>query len=523
MDDDYAFLEAAVDAKLPPPPEEKPRDSSRSKDGGREDRERSSKEKRHRSRSRDRKRSSREGDRPSSRDRGRDRVSSRERHASRELPPHRRERSPPRRRERTPPEVRLAREKERELKELERATRTVMAYNVNVKADERDIWEFFSKAGEVTDIRIITDRHTRRSKGIAYVEFSKQECVFAALALTGQAFMGQAVMVKSAEAEKNVAWEAAQAAKANQSDAAALLQAAGLAVPPPAAPPPPGGGGGVTLVPVGPPLLLRVSGFPAGLGEVELRQVFEPFGSVLDVSMVKDAAGGDAACDILFASAAEGQVAAAHWSTNQILGCQMSVLQVPVPMPAEAVPGAAADAAAAVGGGGGGAYDVGELDDEEGGLRLNSQARAALMSRLAGGGAAPAPAAGGGGAPGLVVAAGAPSVDPSVMFAQGVLGPPSPIPTQCIILKNVWRGEQTAEPGWEAEVAEDMREEAGKCGQLLHMHIDLASQGFVYAKFAGVEGAQAAHKLLNGRFYQGNQIMVEFQFAQPYNAHFGLA
>ena len=39
---------------------------------------------------------------------------------------------------------------------------------------------------QVTDIRLITDRHTKRSKGLAYVEFSKQEEVFAALTLTGQ-------------------------------------------------------------------------------------------------------------------------------------------------------------------------------------------------------------------------------------------------------------------------------------------------------------------------------------------------
>lgn len=120
---------------------------------------------------------------------------------------------PPRRRDMTPPEVRLAREKERELKELERATRTVFAFNLNIKADERDIFEFFSKAGEVTDIRLITDRHTKRSKGLAYVEFSKQEEVFVALALTGQLMLGQPVMVKPAEAEKNLAWEAQQAAK----------------------------------------------------------------------------------------------------------------------------------------------------------------------------------------------------------------------------------------------------------------------------------------------------------------------
>lgn len=53
------------------------------------------------------------------------------------------------RRSPTPPEVRLQRERERELAELERATRTVFAFNINIKADERDIFGFFSKAGQV--------------------------------------------------------------------------------------------------------------------------------------------------------------------------------------------------------------------------------------------------------------------------------------------------------------------------------------------------------------------------------------
>jgi len=59
----------------------------------------------------------------------------------------------PARREATPPEMRLQRERERELKELERATRTVFAYNLNIKADERDIYDFFCKAGEVRALR----------------------------------------------------------------------------------------------------------------------------------------------------------------------------------------------------------------------------------------------------------------------------------------------------------------------------------------------------------------------------------
>jgi hypothetical protein len=43
----------------------------------------------------------------------------------------------------------MQRERERELAELERATRTVFAFNISIKADERDIFGFFSKAGQV--------------------------------------------------------------------------------------------------------------------------------------------------------------------------------------------------------------------------------------------------------------------------------------------------------------------------------------------------------------------------------------
>jgi RNA-binding protein 39 len=48
-------------------------------------------------------------------------------------------------------------------------------------------------------------------------------------------------------------------------------------------------------------------------------------------------------------------------------------------------------------------------------------------------------------------------------------------------------------------------------------------QGFVYLKFGSTEAAQAAAQVMNGRFYCGNVIRAEFQFAQVYDAHFGLA
>lgn len=81
-------------------------------------------------------------------------------------------------RERTPPEVREQREREKELKELDRDTRTVFAYNLNLKAEERDLFEFFSRAGRVSDVRIIMDRNTRKSKGFAYIEMDRRVSLF---------------------------------------------------------------------------------------------------------------------------------------------------------------------------------------------------------------------------------------------------------------------------------------------------------------------------------------------------------
>ena len=78
------------------------------------------------------------------------------------------------RRERTPPEVKEQRDRERELMELDRDIRTVFAFNLSLKADERDIFELFSKAGQVLDVRIIMDRNTKKSKGFAYIEYAQR-------------------------------------------------------------------------------------------------------------------------------------------------------------------------------------------------------------------------------------------------------------------------------------------------------------------------------------------------------------
>ena len=67
----------------------------------------------------------------------------------------------------------------------------------------RDLEEFFSSVGEVKDVRLITDNKTRRSKGIAYIEYKDVESVPLAQGLTGQKLLGVPIIVQASQAEKN--------------------------------------------------------------------------------------------------------------------------------------------------------------------------------------------------------------------------------------------------------------------------------------------------------------------------------
>ncbi|KAG8088534.1 hypothetical protein GUJ93_ZPchr0010g7627 [Zizania palustris] len=140
----------------------------------------------------------------------------------------------------------------------ERDQRTVFAFQLSLKADERDVYEFFSRAGKVRDVRLIMDRNSRRSKGVGYIEFYDVMSVPMAIALTGQMLLGQQVMVKPSEAEKNLV----------QSNVAS---------------------GGTAL---GGARKLYVGNLHANITEDQLRQVFEPFGQVELVQLPVDALTG---------------------------------------------------------------------------------------------------------------------------------------------------------------------------------------------------------------------------------------
>ncbi len=113
----------------------------------------------------------------------------------------------------------------------------------------RDLDEFFSKVGKVRDVRLITDPRTKRSKGIAYIEFRDVDTVPKALELSGQRLLGVPILVKLTQAEKNR-----------------------MPFPPPYHIP--------ANIPPNGPMKLYVGSLHVNITEEMLRAIFEPFGNV---------------------------------------------------------------------------------------------------------------------------------------------------------------------------------------------------------------------------------------------------
>lgn len=54
-------------------------------------------------------------------------------------------------------------------------------------------------SSQVRDVRMISDRNSRRSKGIAYVEFLESTSVPLAIGLTGQRLLGVPIIVQASQ------------------------------------------------------------------------------------------------------------------------------------------------------------------------------------------------------------------------------------------------------------------------------------------------------------------------------------
>ena len=71
--------------------------------------------------------------------------------------------------------------------------------NLPYAASEEDLKTYFSQAGTVTSVALITDRATGRAKGFGFVEMASAEEAQKAISMFhGQDFMGRALTVNVA-------------------------------------------------------------------------------------------------------------------------------------------------------------------------------------------------------------------------------------------------------------------------------------------------------------------------------------
>lgn len=468
---------------------DKERERERERDKERERKEREREKEKEREKAKEKERRELEKEEREEKERSRRSTSRSRRHESdrdREL----RERS----REIEPRESRRFKDKKEAVEpeaDPERDQRTVFAYQMPLKATERDVYEFFSKAGKVRDVRLIMDRNSRRSKGVGYIEFYDAMSVPMAIALSGHLLHGQPVMVKPSEAEKNLV----------QSNASGAVSG-GIAGP----------YGAVDRK-------LYVGNLHFNMTELQLRQIFEPFGRVELVQLPLDLETGQCK-GFGFVQFAELEHAKAAQNLNGKLDIAGRIIKVSSVTDHIGVQDAGAKAAD---------FD----DDDGGGLSLNAQSRALLMQKLDRTGIASS-IAGSLGVPMLNGSApnqqaislsinGQTAVSAPALPTQVVTSPASePVgtPTECLLLKNMFDPATEIDPDFDLDIKEEVQEECSNFGRVKHIYVEKHSAGYVYLRFETVEAAVTAQRAMHMRWFARRLISAIFLQPRDYEAKF---
>ncbi|XP_013778541.1 RNA-binding protein 39-like isoform X1 [Limulus polyphemus] len=352
-------------------------------------------------------------------------------------------------RERPPPQRSPLREPNEELSPEERDQRTVFCMQLSQRIRARDLEEFFSAVGKVRDVKLIMDNKTRRSKGIAYVEFQLVESVSLALGLNGQKLLGVPIIVQPTQAEKNRA-----AASANN------LQKGNTG-----------------------PMRLYVGSLHFNITEDMLKGIFEPFGKIDKIELVRDTetARSKGYGFITFRDSEDAKKALEQLNGFELAGRPMKVGHVTERLDTSQ---------------GSSFLDSEELDRT--GIDLGATGRLQLMAKLAEGTGFQIPEA---------------AMSALQLHTANAANSQSapPIATQCFMLSNMFDPGTESNPSWDIEVRNDVIDECRKHGGVSHVYVDKASpQGNVYVKCPTVAAAVASVSALHGRWFAGRFITAAY-------------
>ncbi|NXB76232.1 RBM39 protein, partial [Donacobius atricapilla] len=360
----------------------------------------------------------------------------------------------------------------------ERDARTVFCMQLAARIRPRDLEEFFSTVGKVRDVRMISDRNSRRSKGIAYVEFVDVSSVPLAIGLTGQRVLGVPIIVQASQAEKNRA-----AAMANN------LQK---------------GSAG--------PMRLYVGSLHFNITEDMLRGIFEPFGRIESIQLMMDSETGRSK-GYGFITFSDSECA--KKALEQLNGFELAGRPMKVGHVTERTDASSASSF----------LDSDEL--ERTGIDLGTTGRLQLMARLAEGTGLQIPPAAqqalqmsGSLAFGAWFCTYANRVF-SITTVLAAAASVQPLATQCFQLSNMFNPQTEEEAGWDTEIKDDVIEECNKHGGVIHIYVDKNSaQGNVYVKCPSIAAAIAAVNALHGRWFAGKMITAAYVPLPTYHSLF---
>ncbi|KAI2661430.1 RNA-binding protein 39 [Labeo rohita] len=330
----------------------------------------------------------------------------------------------------------------------ERDARTVFCMQLAARIRPRDLEDFFSAVGKVRDVRMISDRNSRRSKGIAYVEFVDATSVPLAIGLTGQRVLGVPIIVQASQAEKNRA-----------AAMASMLQR---------------GGAG--------PMRLYVGSLHFNITEDMLRGIFEPFGKFADAECAKKALEQLNGFEL-----AGRPMKVGHVTERSDASSASSFLD------SDELERTGIDLGTT------GRLQLMARLAEGTGLQIPAAAKQALqMSGSVAFG-------------NLANASTTQPILPSPGMNQALNLPNQPLATHCLQLSNLFSPQTENDPGWDLEIKDDVIEECRKHGGIVHIYVDKnSSEGNVYVKCPTIPVAMAVVSALHGRWFAGKMITAAY-------------
>ncbi|KAJ1960734.1 splicing factor [Dipsacomyces acuminosporus] len=369
--------------------------------------------------------------------------------------------------------------------ESERDLRTVFAMQLSARLRRSDLVDFFGKAGRVRDAHIVAEKGSRRSRGVAYIEFYTIESAIKAVGLSGQRLLGVPIIVQPSEAEKN-----RQPSMRQYSATGVPLHAASSTADAAS-----GTASNNTLVYLG-NLLVDM--------EVDdLKLFFDQFGQVewCHIENIYDSdADGSKVGDEWVAFAKYTTPASAQLCVEKLSGFKLFGAKLHARLSSRS-----------------------EREREQ--KRIEKQSQPAVQEPQ--GSVDTAPAVGspnGDKHDGAVVAAAAAAVANTASVDSPENNDDATVAKSvALLLSNMFDPKDEASPNWASELEEDVKEECSKFGEVQHVVIDPISHGNIYLTFAGADSADLALQSLNRRWFAGRQISATLVSTERFEEALALA